>query len=210
MIIINRQTIVAVLILMVVMSACEPKEPPLKQLLPNPGAQSNAPDKIIRAVLDKSPLDMIYYPEDYPIRRMSGSSDSTPIARVIYSRPEKDGRVIFGNVVKYGEPWRLGANEATEIEFFIEVMIQKKKIKKGRYVLYCIPSVDTWKIILNKDLYIWGLKIPAAYDEYSFDIPVVHSHDIFEVFTIEFKPDSMGMQLGMAWDNVKAELPISY
>ena len=38
-------------------------------------------------------------------------------ARVVYSRPKKEGRTIFGGLVEYGQVWRLGANEATEIEF---------------------------------------------------------------------------------------------
>jgi hypothetical protein len=40
------------------------------------------------------------------------------VARLIYSRPTKNGRVIFGDLLEYGKVWRLGANEATEIEFF--------------------------------------------------------------------------------------------
>src|SRR5690349_16203540 len=57
--------------------------------------------------LDKSPLDIIYYPEDFPVLKMSGKVTGLPVARLIYSRPSKDGRTIFGNVVKYGTYWRL-------------------------------------------------------------------------------------------------------
>src|ERR1700741_4977067 len=73
--------------------------------------------------LDKSPMDMSYYPQNYPNLKMNGKVNDAPIARVVYSRPQKNGRQIFGGIVKYGEVWRLGANEDTEIEFFRNVKL---------------------------------------------------------------------------------------
>jgi hypothetical protein len=67
--------------------------------------------------LDKSPLDVSYSPFNYPILKMNGKTLESPVARVIYSRPQKSGRTIFGGIVNYDQLWRLGANEATEIEF---------------------------------------------------------------------------------------------
>ena len=37
--------------------------------------------------------------------------------KVAYGQPSKRGRVIFGDLVPYGQVWRTGANEATEITF---------------------------------------------------------------------------------------------
>ena len=63
---------------------------------------------------DQSPMDMSYYPPDYPILKMNGTDTSSLVARVIYSRPQKKGRLIFGEPGKglreYGKEWRLGAN----------------------------------------------------------------------------------------------------
>lgn len=67
--------------------------------------------------LDKSPMDMSYLPKDYPLLKMNGKSKDLPIARVIYSRPQKNNREIFGGIIPYNEIWRLGANESTEIIF---------------------------------------------------------------------------------------------
>src|SRR5687768_2238865 len=89
------------------------------------------------APADQSPMDMIYYPVDYPKLKMTKSIATGPLVRIIYSRPQKQGRAIFGELLKYGEHWRLGANEATEIEFFEPAIIQGKKINPGRYILYC-------------------------------------------------------------------------
>ena len=66
--------------------------------------------------LDKSPMDESYYPVDYPISKIKATPDkpfTDPlIARVVYSRPQKNGRVVFGELVEYGQVWRMGANES--------------------------------------------------------------------------------------------------
>lgn len=160
--------------------------------------------------LDKSPMDICYYPVDYPKSKMSGTSNEPIVARIIYSRPKKDGRIIFGNVLKYGSRWRLGANEATEIEFFKDVRIQNTLIKKNRYVIYCIPQQKTWTVILNNDLLTWGLKIDSTKDVYKFEIPVLKTSYAYEYFTMEFEKAFTGMHLVMIWDTVKAMLLIRY
>ena len=51
--------------------------------------------------LDKSPLDIAYTPTNYPILKMNGKAPEQPVARVIYSRPQKAGRVLFGGIINY-------------------------------------------------------------------------------------------------------------
>jgi hypothetical protein len=167
-------------------------------------------EKVNQVSLDKSPMDMAYYPVEYPKLKMSGHLKEPLIARVIYSRPLRNNRTIFGELVKYGSVWRLGANEATEIEFFKDVNINNKKVAKGRYVMYCIPQENTWTVVLNNDLYIWGLKIDSTKDAYKFDIPVAKTRYPYECFTMEFEKIPGGAQLTMAWDSVKGNLPIKW
>lgn len=162
------------------------------------------------ANLDKSPMDIAYYPEEFPVLKMSGKIGGEPIARIIYSRPSKDGRDIFGNVVKYGAYWRLGANEGTELEFFRDVNILGKTVKKGRYIIYCIPHEKKWTIKLNSDLYTWGLSIHSARDLYSFDVPVTAAQNNFEVLTMKFEPINKGARLMMAWDDTVTYLPFTF
>ncbi|MEO8769917.1 MAG: DUF2911 domain-containing protein [Ferruginibacter sp.] len=161
---------------------------------------------------DRSPMDMSYYPHDFPVSKMNGTDTTIPVARVIYSRPQKKGRIIFGNTSKslceYGKEWRLGANEATELEFFIDVIINGKKIDKGRYIIYCIPYPEKWTIILSKNLFSWGLHMDKTKDIFKVDIPVESQAPIVEDFTMVFQPASYGTNLVMAWDNVKTALRI--
>src|SRR5689334_11014122 len=105
-------------------------------------AQSKLP------AVDKSPMDMSYYPNGYPVLKIQDKATEPLVARVIFSRPQKNSRTIFGDLLEYGQLWRLGANEATEIEFFQNVKIGGVKLKKGRYTLYCIPFADKWTMII--------------------------------------------------------------
>jgi len=162
------------------------------------------------AIIDISPMDMSYFPVDYPKRKMAHDITTPPVVRVIYSRPHKQGRVIFGSLQKYGEPWRLGANEATEIEFFQNVTIQGKKVNAGRYIIYCIPYENKWTIILNNDVYTWGLKIDSTKDLMRFDVPIKKTSLNFEYFTMVFQPITNGAELVMAWDFTEARLPINF
>ena len=157
--------------------------------------------------VDVSPMDIAWLPADYPklsIRKPS------PVARVLYSRPHKQGRKIFGNLVKYGERWRLGANEATEIELFIPVSIQGKTVSKGRYVLYCIPEQDKWTIVFNRNLFSWGLNLRPSEDVYRFTVPSQIINQSVEYFSMVFQTAAGGAELLMAWDNVEARLPLQY
>ncbi|RYZ50896.1 MAG: DUF2911 domain-containing protein [Sphingobacteriales bacterium] len=191
----------------------EPEKPSgANQITVNPGASPsvNGSNEDPSVALDKSPMDMSYYPVEYTKEKMIGRSSEPLVARVIYSRPKKDNRVIFGDVLKYGAPWRLGANEATEIEFFSNVSINNQAISKGRYVIYCLPYPDKWQIRLNTDLYTWGLKIDSAKDAYRFDVAVKKAPVTFERFTMEFEKAPKGMELHIAWDTLYASVPILY
>jgi Protein of unknown function (DUF2911) len=160
--------------------------------------------------LDKSPMDMSYFPVDYPILKTQNKATVPPIARVVYSRPQKDNRVIFGQLVEYDKVWRLGANEATEIEFFKDVTIAGKKIAKGRYTVYAIPTETKWTIILNKDTDTWGAFV---YDEKKdvlrASVPVQTLTTPVEAFSMNFNKTDKGMDLFIAWDTVSVSLPIT-
>jgi len=175
-----------------------------KQLLNNVTKENVNPF----APVDLSPMDVSYFPVDYP--HIKHQLQDLPTMRILYSRPQKKGRVIFGNVVKYGQMWRLGANECTEIEFFKPVTIQEKKVPAGRYTLYCMPHKDTWQIVLNKGLYGWGLDIDIAKDMDSFTAPVSTTTNIAEYFTAVFEKSETGANLIFAWDDVVAKLPIVF
>lgn len=158
---------------------------------------------------DKSPLDISYFPHGYPVMKFQNkNAPASPKARIIYSRPQRNGRDIFGEVVKYGEVWRLGANESTEVEFFQDVTIGGKKVAKGRYTLYCIPQEKKWTFILNKGLDTWGaFSYRQDLDVLRTDVAVSTIDTNVEYFTIVF--DNVG-SITVLWDKVKVSLPVKY
>jgi len=159
-------------------------------------------------VLDMSPMDMSYLPRNYPELKSHGEVRTPPLARVIYSRPKKNGRNIFGNVVVYGRQWRMGANESTEIEFFKPVKINNKTINKGRYTISAICYEDKWTIILNKDVDTWGLYYNPKNDVIRVDVPVQHLDYSVESLAIYFDLEKTAATLNVTWDNIKVALPI--
>lgn len=162
---------------------------------------------------DASPLDLVQYPSGSRFRNFAESAEEKedPIMRVVYSRPQMKGRTIFGELVKYGEPWRLGANETTTITFYQDVMIGGKEVKKGTYGIFANVDKDEWEFVIHKNVVSWGIanhddekNIASAKAKVS-----VHS-DSAEAFTMAFdKKDEKTIDLVAVWDKTMVRLPIT-
>ena len=164
--------------------------------------------------LDKSPMDMAYYPDDYAHdRKFAPAKIGTDKAmvRIIYTRPAKNGREIFGKLVPFGKVWRAGANEAPELKFYQDVTIGGKKIPAGNYALLTIPNEKEWTIILSSDLDQWGAySYNEALDVARFNVPVQKSESMLENFSIQFaKKDAKTITMYLGWDTTVVALPIS-
>ena len=159
--------------------------------------------------LDKSPMDMAYFPHNFAHDRKEGQK---AIIRVIYSRPAKNGREIFGKLVPYGEVWRVGANEAAEIKFYKDLEFGGKKVKAGTYSLFTIPGENEWTIILNNDLDYWGAySYKAKNDAARITAKPTKVNDTVENFTIQFesKGENKGI-MKLAWEQTLVEVPYTY
>ena len=75
---------------------------------------------------------------------------------VAWGAPKVKGRVIWGELVPYGEVWRTGANEATTIEFDKAAKVGGKDIPAGKYSLFTIPEKKEWTIVFNTVADQWG------------------------------------------------------
>lgn len=73
-----------------------------------------------------------------------------------YHSPLAKGRLIWGEVVPFGEVWRAGANENTTISFSTDVKIEGKSLPAGTYGLHMIPRKDKWTVIFSKNFESWG------------------------------------------------------
>lgn len=148
--------------------------------------------------LDKSPMDVVF------IR----SENNAPMIRVIYSRPQKNGREIFGSLVPYNKVWRTGANEATEITLYEDMLVDGKPIEAGTYTLYTIPKKDEWTIIINEAVNVWGAyEYDQTKDVLRTSVPVENTSAPVEVFSMAFQPMENGANLLMGWENTFVEVP---
>lgn len=161
--------------------------------------------------LDKSPMDMSYYPANYPILKIQNKATEPVLARVVYSRPQKNGRTVFGELVEFGKVWRLGANEATEIELYKDARVSGNKLKKGRYTMYAIPYADKWTIIFNKETDIWGaFQYDQQKDVLRVDVPAEKQNEITEAFAIVFEKNNGGANMIVSWDDLLVRVPFAW
>lgn len=159
--------------------------------------------------VDASPLDVAYFPVN--AAKVKKDDHSMPIIKVLYSRPAKKGREVFGVLEQFDKVWRLGANESTEIYFDRQVILGDKKIKAGKYGLFAIPSKGKWTIIVNKQTDRWGaFTYDEAKDVARIDVPVTLLEKPVEVFSIIFMDNANGADMIMAWDTTQVTVPISF
>ncbi len=146
-----------------------------------------------------------------PLAMVSIKNRNTYI-KITYSQPHKRGREIFGSLVPYGQVWRTGANDATEITTTKAIEIGAQLLPAGTYSVFTIPEQKEWTIIINSAVGLWGtdnynpsknlLRIKAKVS--------MQAEPIFEPFTIQLTQTNKQGSLDFYWDNVKVSVPIKF
>lgn len=94
-------------------------------------------------------LAQLQLPNPSPNASVTQNVGFTKIS-IDYSSPGVKGRQIFGDLLKYGETWRAGANAPTMIEFSTAVSINNTNIRPGKYSLFITPQESgDWTVHLN-------------------------------------------------------------
>jgi len=149
--------------------------------------------------LDKIPHDISYYRE---------SMVTPPMVKVIYGRPQKNGKQVFGNTVAYNKLWRTGANEATEVKFYQDVLFGGLKVAAGTYVLYTIPGEKEWEVILSSNLDVLGaFQYNPVFNVARTKIASSKAEEM-EVFSIDFRESNGEIQMILGWDTTRVKIPI--
>ena len=121
--------------------------------------------------IDKSPMDMAYYPVNYPVLKIQDKASEPLIARVIYSRPQKNNRVVFGELVEYNQVWRMGANEATTFETDKAIKINGQELPAGKYSVFGLMDGEKFSVIFNSEWKIWGTNYEANKEKTVLTVP---------------------------------------
>jgi hypothetical protein len=134
---------------------------------------------------------------------------------VVYSRPYKKDRLIFGSeddgaLVPFGKYWRTGANAATTFETSSDVLFNGEALRAGKYALYTVPYEDNWTVALSSESnFFFAIAQPdPKLDVLKTEVPVKSSKNLIEQFTIKFSKDSSAVNMNLMWDKVSISIPL--
>ena len=128
---------------------------------------------------------------------------------ITWGRPQVNKREVWGKLVPYNRVWRTGANEATNITFSTDVLIEGQKLAAGTYALSTIPTENEWTITFNKVANQWG----AFYYNPEFDAlrvkvkPLAAEHEEYLSYSFEsLSPTSA--QIVIRWEKMKVPFKV--
>ena len=68
---------------------------------------------------------------------------------ILYSRPARRGRELWGKLVPFDTTWRFGADYATQLKTDADLNIGGTKVAAGTYTLWLLPSQGQSYLIVN-------------------------------------------------------------
>ena len=144
-----------------------------------------------------------------------GYSSENKTFQVVYSRPYKNDRLIFGPekdgaLVPFGKYWRTGANAATTFETSSDVLFNGEKLRAGKYSLFTFPNEKRWKIALGSESNVFfAVSRPdPEFDILKTSVTPQSLEKPLEQFTMDFSDDSLGVSLNLAWDKTTISIPL--
>ena len=198
----------------------------LQDHLSDPSSISMKPDKTITmkqfcpAALLALLFALTSMPSQAQVEYLRLSPSQTIVQRVgatdvtlEFSRPQRKGRTIFGELVPYGKMWRTGANENTIIRFSHRVKIGETEVPAGDYALFTKPFERYWEIYLYAETN--NLDVPNPLDStkllYLSQVEARTLSDIEETLVINFYDlTETSAQLGIRWEQTEVMIPIEF
>ncbi|MBC8172697.1 MAG: DUF2911 domain-containing protein [Chitinophagales bacterium] len=128
---------------------------------------------------------------------------------IVYGSPRVKGRVIWGGLVPYNEVWRMGANEASTIQFTKDVFVQGQPLKKDTYSVFALPSENEWTIIFSTNEKQWGaFKYNESEDALRIKVKPVFVDSLQENMTLSIEPDPANPNKGSVklwWEKLQVK-----
>ena len=111
-----------------------------------------------------------------PACAQGGGRESTEVTvkgtklSITYGSPALKGRDVF-TIAPVGMVWRLGRNEATEIETTGDIIVAGTTLKAGRYSLWAKKTgANAWNLAFHPKTHIWG--VPELKEGYVAELPL--------------------------------------
>jgi hypothetical protein len=130
---------------------------------------------------------------------------------IVYGRPYTKApntgemRKVWGGLVPYGQPWRLGADEATLLITQQPIMIGTTEIPAGAHSLFMLPEENgPSKLIINNQIGQWGLQYDPKQDLARVDLTKTSVDESVDQLTlaIESNPSGGGI-LKITWEKTQ-------
>lgn len=135
-----------------------------------------------------------------------GSSLAPASIKINYGQPHLRGRTLHtGGLVPLDSVWRLGANEATELETTLDLTIGGQAVPKGKYSLFALPTASGWKLIVNKNTGQWGTSYAPEHDLVRVDLrkrTLTQPIESFSMWLIPQQGTASG-ELRFAWGDAE-------
>ena len=150
-------------------------------------------------------------PKASPVAKVEQRVGLTDIS-ISYSRPAMNGRKIFGELLPFGELWRLGANENTKITNSDILIFGSDTLKAGTYAIFARPNMDSWEVIFYTETTNWGLpekwetsKVALTVNAKVKKMPMVTENLSITIDAMEFN----SAVLNITWDKSQVSLPFT-
>jgi hypothetical protein len=148
--------------------------------------------------------------------------------KVTYGRPYVRDRPIFGAagdtvtyLVRFGELWRTGANEATELTTTGPLMVAGQRLEPGTYAIFTVPGAQSWAVRFSPQLGLDGTgRMDEATDEFvpnvyepardvlRVDVPSRSLEEVVDQFTISFEKTAARADMVLRWERTEVRIPI--
>jgi hypothetical protein len=140
-----------------------------------------------------------------PHVRTSWKIDGASIS-IEYGRPALKGRPE-SQLMPAGQPWRVGADEATTLVTDRPLRFGKLAVPAGTYTLYAVPGASAWQLIVSKKTGQWGVPYPGeAEDLGRAPMTVARADTIAEQLTITIDDTAAGATLHISWGGTRASI----
>jgi hypothetical protein len=124
-----------------------------------------------------------------------------------YTKNPKSGEVrkIWGGLVPFGKPWRMGADEATVLITQQAIVLGGVDVPAGAYTLYMVPDeTGASKLALSSKLGAWGVPVDDKHDFARVDLTKADAASPVDQFTIAVQKNSSGGGIiKLSWESTE-------
>ena len=136
---------------------------------------------------------------------------------ITYGRPfavkpgTTEARKIWGGLVPYDKPWRMGADEATTLITQKPIVLGGTAIPAGVYTLYMVPSeAGVSKLAISTGLGGWGIPVDTKHDLAQVDLTKTALDKPVDQFTMGIdKSPAGGGVLKLSWESAQFSVPFT-